>query len=69
MSHTLFLAVAEEHKQRTRHDVFRRGPLDTTHITCDVCSLLTAEARRYEKAELQYYEEQRTTEGEQGHDR
>jgi len=52
----LFLALCAEHKQRTRHDIFTQGPLDTTHITCEVCLFLSAEKRDIDKAEAEYYQ-------------
>lgn len=58
MSQNLMLALAEEHKQRTGHDIWREGPLDTTHMTCGVCLYLYTERRAMEDAERKYWEEQ-----------
>jgi hypothetical protein len=59
MSDHLFYALAEEHKQRTRHDVFKQGPMDTTHISCDVCLHLLAELRDRQNTEREWHEQQR----------
>ena len=39
---SLFVALAAEHKQRTRHDIFTQRPLDTLKTSCDVCLHLSA---------------------------
>lgn len=52
----LFLALVEEHKQRTGHD-----PLETDsllYLRCNVCLYLGAEKRDLDKAEADYYKEQ-----------
>ena len=57
MSMNLFLALAAEHKQRTRHDIFTEPPLSTRHLHCDVCLHLGSEWRHIQKAEREHYEE------------
>ena len=56
MDDDLFMAVYEEHKQRTRHDVFTAGSLSTTKLNCNVCLYLDSIKRKREKAEREYYE-------------
>lgn len=36
MDSDLFLAIYEEHKQRTGHDIYN-DPTETRHIICMVC--------------------------------
>jgi hypothetical protein len=57
----LFMAIYHEHMARTRHDVFKMGPLSTIPITCDVCLYLSKIKRDFEKAEQKYYDEQTTS--------
>lgn len=52
----VFLAIYEEHKQRTRHDIYAQRALSTLEITCSVCLHLGAEKRQLEKEEREYYE-------------
>ena len=47
----VFLAIYNEHKQRTRHDVYAQGRWSTLAIACDVCLYLDAEKQQLEKAE------------------
>jgi len=55
----LLLAIYEEHKQRTRHDVFNQREFGTLHITCDVCLYLKCEKDEMDKKEAEYYESQK----------
>lgn len=52
----VFMAIYEEHKARTHHDVYAQRPLSTLATSCRVCLWLDAEKRDLEKAEREYYE-------------
>lgn len=58
MNSNLFFALAEEHRERTGHDINRRW-LDRSHseIACNVCMWLRAEKNEMDKAEKEYYEQ------------
>lgn len=55
----IFLAIYEEHKQRTTHDVYAVKELNILETCCNVCLHLGAEKRRLEKEEREYYENER----------
>jgi hypothetical protein len=50
----LFMAIYEEHKQRTGHDIFKQRSFSNLH--CNVCLYLNAEKRKAEEEEREYYE-------------
>lgn len=55
----VFMAIYEEHKARTRHDVYTQGQYSTLATTCNVCLWLDSEKRDLEKAEREYYENEK----------
>ena len=57
MSHSLFLAILEEHKARTRHDIYNMSAFSTIHVTCPVCLHLMCYKRVMDEAERRYYED------------
>ena len=56
MNNDLFMAIYHEHMARTRHDVYKQGPLSTIPITCNVCLYLNKLKRDFERVEANYYE-------------
>jgi hypothetical protein len=52
---SLFLALAEEHRHRTGHDIFKMDLFDTRRICCNVCMHLSAVNRAMNKAEEDHY--------------
>ena len=55
----IFMALCEEHKQRTGHDVYHTNRLTPSWMLCTVCLYLDAERRRIDDAELEYHEAER----------
>lgn len=55
----VFMAIYEEHKARTRHDVYTQRELSTLATTCRVCLWLDSEKVELEKAERESYENER----------
>lgn len=51
----LFMALVEEHKQRTAHDIFRRDRFKPTWMGCNVCLYLDKMKREYENEEANYF--------------
>lgn len=49
----LFLAIYNEHEQRTGHDILGRHAGSTLHITCSVCLHLRSHNRELEQAQRQ----------------
>lgn len=52
----LFFAVYQEHKARTRHDVYTKSEL---YLSCDVCLYLDKIKRHYEESEREYYKQRK----------
>lgn len=58
MSANLFFALAEEHRARTGHDIFKAWLNRSRYeIACNVCMYLRAEKNEMDKAEKEYYEQ------------
>lgn len=56
----VFMAIYEEHKQRTNHDIYACSERSIlTRISCNVCMWLHSEKVELEKAERESYENER----------
>ena len=55
----LFMALYEEHKQRTGHDVYNYNKFRPPWLHCNVCLNLDNLKKSQEKAEAEHYEELR----------
>lgn len=53
MSFNLMMAIYEEHKQRTSHDVLRERRLGMIHVTCGVCRNILMECENQEARQCQ----------------
>jgi hypothetical protein len=52
------MALVEEHRQRTSHDVFRQNRFKPPWIRCNVCLYLDKMKREFENEEANYYKSQ-----------
>jgi len=52
----LFLALYEEHKSRTGHDIYRIHNLSNFWNYCNVCLYLHAEKRNFERLEEEHFQ-------------